>query len=68
MLKFAYGHKCHSSDVRVLFNGDLTETHSCGYLEIEKKIVQRGGEFQNAGVVMAQGIFAAILQYKFMEF
>lgn len=51
MLKFAYGHKCHSSDVRVLFNGDLTETHSCRYLEIEKKIVQRGGggRFQNAG-------------------
>lgn len=50
MLKFVYGHKCHSSDVRVLSNGDLTETHSCGYPEIEKKIVQRrGGGFQNAG-------------------
>lgn len=50
MLKFAYGHKCHSSDVRVLFNGDLTATHSCRYPEIEKENVQRGGgRFQNAG-------------------
>lgn len=69
MLKFVYGHKCHFSDVRVLSNGDLTETHSCGYPEIEKKIVQRrGGDFRMPEMVIAQAIFAAILQYKFMKF
>lgn len=69
MLKFVYGHKCHSSDVRVLSNGDLTETHSCGYPEIEKENVQRGGgDFRMPEMVMARGISAAILQYKFMKF